>query len=368
MPRRTALYERHVAHGGKMVTFAGFEMPISYQKGIMSEAKRVRKTAGLFDVSHMGEIEIRGSAAAEFVNTITTNDVTGLHELQVQYTCMCYPDGGIVDDLLVYRLPDKYLMVVNAINTRKDYEWIQDNRIGFGGSIFIENTSESISQLAVQGPDSELILSRIVDLDLENVGYYWSGFGKAAGKDVLVSRTGYTGEDGFEIYSSGSDGAFLWGAIMDVGKESGIEPVALGARDLLRLEMGYCLYGNDIDETTTPLESGLGWVTKLNKDDFVGKKALVEQKQAGLRRRLVGFELEGKAIARHDYAILCEGRSVGRVTSGSFSPNIEKSIGMGYVELGWDAEGTGIEIDIRGKHVKAVIVKTPFVKNTSLKR
>lgn len=368
MPRRTALYDRHVRLGGKMVKFAGFEMPVAYQKGIMSEAKRVRSTAGLFDVSHMGEIEITGSDALEFLSKIITNDAASLNEFQVQYTCMCYPDGGIVDDLLVYRLRDKYLLVVNAANTMNDLEWIVDYKLGFAGTVSIENTSNSISQLALQGPDSQRILGKLVDLDLEEIKYYYCQYTKVAGKEVLVSRTGYTGEDGFEIYSNVDDAGLLWDAILEAGNESEIEPVALGARDLLRLEMGYCLYGYDIDETTTPLEARLGWVTKLKKDEFVGKDALVKQKEGGLKRRLVSFEVKGKAIARQGYSILSDGRRIGDVTSGNFSPNIEKSIGMGYVELGLEAEGTGIEIDVRGKPVEGVIINSPFVKSTSLKR
>ena len=368
MSRRTALYDRHVKLGGKMVKFAGFEMPLAYQNGIMSETKRVRSTAGLFDVSHMGEIEISGSDCLNFLNRIITNDADELGEFQVQYTCMCYPDGGIVDDLLIYRLPGKYLLVVNAANTVNDLEWIVDNKLGFAGIVSIENRSDRVSQLALQGPDSQRILDKLVDFDLEKIGYYHSQYAKVSGKEVLVSRTGYTGEDGFEIYSSVEDTGILWDAILEAGSESEIEPVGLGARDLLRLEMGYCLYGNDIDETTTPLEAGLGWVTRLKKDEFVGKDALVKQKESGLTRRLVPFELKGRAIPRQDYPILSDGRRIGDVTSGNFSPSVEKSIGMGYVEFGRQTEGTGIEIDVRGKPVEGVIVKSPFVKSTSLKR
>lgn len=366
--KKTAFYDRHVMLGGKMVKFAGFEMPLAYQKGIMSEAKRVRSTAGLFDVSHMGEIEITGSNALPFLNKIITNDAATLKEFQVQYTCMCYPDGGIVDDLLVYRLPDKYLLVVNAANTVNDFEWIVDNKLGFAGRVSVENTSDRISQLALQGPDSQQILSKLVDFDLGKLNYYRSQYGKVAGKEVLISRTGYTGEDGFEIYSEAHGAGFLWDAILEAGNENEIEPIALGARDLLRLEMGYCLYGNDIDETTNPLEAGLGWVTKLKKDDFVGKDAIVKQKEGGLNRRLVSFELKGRAIARQGYSMLSTGKRIGAVTSGNFSPNVEKSIGMGYAELGSEAVGNEVEIDIRGRPVEGVIVKSPFVKSTSLRR
>jgi len=368
MSKKTALYDRHVKSGGRMVKFAGFEMPLAYQNGIMSETKRVRSTAGLFDVSHMGEIEITGRAALEFLNKIITNDAANLEEFQVQYACMCYPDGGIVDDLLVYRLPEKYLLVVNAANTVNDLEWILDCKLGFGGTVSIEDTSDRVSQLALQGPDSQRILDKLVDFDLEKMRYYHSQYGKVSGKEVLVSRTGYTGEDGFEIYSNRNDATLLWDAILEAGSECEIEPVALGARDLLRLEMGYCLYGNDIDETTSPLEAGLGWVTKLNKDEFVGKDSLVKQKVGGIRRRLVPFELKGRAIARTGYPILSEGRKVGDVTSGNFSPSVEKSVGMGYVELGCETEGTRVQIDVRGEPVEGVIVKSPFVKSTSLKR
>lgn len=368
MAKRTPFFERHVSMGGRIVEFAGFEMPISYGKGIMSEAKRVRQTVGLFDVSHMGEIEIRGTDALRFVNRVVTNDASKLEEFQVQYTCMCYPDGGIVDDLLVYRLPDKYLLVVNAANTLKDYEWIQDNRIDFDGSVLIRNTSNAVSQLAIQGPASQGILEKLVDFDPDDLAYYWSRYGRVAGKEVLLSRTGYTGEDGFEIYSNPEDAVHLWDSILDAGEKQNIEPVALGARDLLRLEMGYCLYGNDIDETTTPLEAGLGWVTKLGKEEFVGKDALVERKKDGLSKRLIAFELEGRSIGRPGYGIFLEDQEVGIVTSGSFSPNVDKSIGMGYVALEYARKGTRVEIDARGNRVEGSIVSTPFVEGTSLKR
>jgi aminomethyltransferase len=368
MSKRTAFYDKHIEAGGRMVEFVGFQMPMSYGKGIMAEVKRVRTTAGLFDVSHMGEIEVKGSDALEFVNLVVTNDAAKLEEFQVQYACLCYPDGGIVDDLLVYRLPDKYLLVVNASNTLKDYEWIQDNRISFGGSVLVKNTSDAVAQLALQGPASEKILSGLTDFNPSEMAYYWSRYGEVAGKSVLVSRTGYTGEDGFEIYSNTEDAVQIWDAVLDAGRELDVEPVALGARDLLRLEMGYCLYGNDIDETTNPLEAGLGWITKLAKERFVGREPLIAQKEAGLKRRLVGFELEGRSIARHGHPIYAGKSKVGTVTSGNFSPTIEKSIGMGYVDVNVRKEGTEIEVDIRGTRTRGVIVKTPFVKNTSIKR
>jgi len=368
MSRKTALYQRHLSSGGKMVEFAGFEMPISYGKGVMSEAKRVRSSVGLFDVSHMGEIEVKGTDALRFVNRIITNDANLLKEFQVQYTCMCYPDGGIVDDLLVYRLPDKHLLVVNASNTLKDYEWIQDNRIDFDGSVLIKNTSSDVSQLAVQGPASQSVVEKLADFDLNEVAYYWSRYGRVAGKEVLLSRTGYTGEDGFEIYCNPEDAVHLWDEILEAGAEHQIEPVGLGARDLLRLEMGYCLYGNDIDETTTPLEAGLAWVTKLSKDEFVGRDALAKQKEEGVRRLLAGFELSGRSIGRYGYPILVQGRSVGFVTSGNFSPNIEKTVGLGYVDVKCRKTGTEIEIEARGRRIQGVLAGTPFVKGTSLRR
>ena len=364
MAKKTALYDEHLKYGGKRVEFAGFLMPVQYGKGILSEVRRVRETVGVFDVSHMGEVEIRGADALDFVNYITINDASPLAEYQVQYSAMCYQDGGIVDDLLVYRLPDRYLLVVNASNSDKDYEWIMKHK---RGAVEIRNISDTITQLAVQGPDAKNVLEKLVEVDLSKMEFYWCAETSVAGVDSVLSRTGYTGEDGFEIYCSNKHGVKLWNDVIEAGKEFEIEPVGLGARDLLRLEMKYCLYGNDIDKTTTPFEAGLSWITRLDKHDFIGKDALVEQKEEGTKRRLVCFEMVEKGMPRPHYEICTDGKKVGMVTSGNFSPTIEKFIGLGYIDKPFQKSGTEIQIDIRGKKKQAVVVKPPFYKHASHK-
>ncbi|MCK4584302.1 glycine cleavage system aminomethyltransferase GcvT, partial [candidate division WOR-3 bacterium] len=291
MSKKTAIYDEHIKLGAKIVEFAGFLMPIQYKDGIFSEVKRVRQTVGLFDVSHMGEVVIKGKNALAFINYITINDASQLDEYQVQYSAMCYEDGAIVDDLLVYRLPDRYLLVVNASNTDKDFEWILKNK---AGEVEISNISDSITQLAVQGPVAEKVVQKLTDYELSNMEFYWSTETKVSGVDSILSRTGYTGEDGFEMYAKYKGGLKLWNDILNAGEEFDIEPVGLGARDLLRLEMKYCLYGNDINKSTTPLEAGLSWITKLDKENFIGKEALLKQKEEGIKRRLVCFEMVEK--------------------------------------------------------------------------
>ncbi|MBN1150794.1 glycine cleavage system aminomethyltransferase GcvT [candidate division WOR-3 bacterium] len=361
----TPFYEEHLKAGAKIVPFAGYKMPIQYSAGIVSESLNVRTSAGLFDVSHMGEIEVSGNQALDFVDYLVTNDVSSIPENGVVYTAMCYKEGGIVDDLLVYRLSDRYLLVVNASNIEKDWEWITMNAKDF--DVKIENKSDETAQLALQGPFSEKIMREIISLDYDGIGFYQSVTTVIDKVPVLLSRTGYTGEDGFEIYAPAENSRFLWNRILDVGEKLSVNPVGLGARDILRLEMCYCLYGNDITKNTTPIEAGLGWVVKLDKKDFLGKEVLLRQKQEGTDKKLVHFMLEGKNVARKGFPIIVEKEIVGEVTSGAYSPILDKSVGMGYVKTGHHRVKTPISIEIRTKLFDAVIVKPPFYKNATHK-
>lgn len=359
--KRTAFHALHTALGAKMVEFAGFEMPIQYSS-IFEEHRCVRKNVGVFDVSHMGEIEVRGSDAAAFVQNVTVNDVSKLAPGKVQYSAMCYDDGGIVDDLLVYHRGDHFMLVVNAANCAKDFQWLRDHA---DGDVQVIDRSDEISLLAVQGPNAISTLQKLTSVDLASMPYYTFIDGTLAGVSMTISRTGYTGEVGFELYFS-SDVALserVWHAIMEAGKEFGIQPVGLGARDTLRLEMGFRLYGSDIDQTTNPLEAGLGWITKLEKGNFIGRDALLKVKQNGLKRKLVGFTMiDEKAFPRHGCDIQVNGSSVGTVTSGTVSPTLEKGIGMGYVAVPHAENGARINIVIRNKEAKAVITKLPFIQ------
>ncbi len=354
--KRTALYDTHVAHGAKIVEFGGYLMPVQY-RGIIEEHLQVRKSAGIFDVSHMGEFEFRGPSAHEFLQRMTINDVSKLEVGQAQYSALCYPEGGIVDDIIVYRKADRYLMVVNAANLPKDWAWLTQHS---DASVGMTDVSEEIGLLAVQGRNAQATLQKLTRFDLKTVKYYWFVETELAGAPALISRTGYTGEDGFEVAMATPHAVQVWNAIMEAGKEFGIEPIGLGARDTLRLEMKFCLYGNDIDQTTNPLEAGLGWITKLDKGEFIGETAIAQMKANGPKRKLVGFEVQGKNIARHGYAILKDGKNTGHVTSGTFSPSLQKAIGMGYVATEHCAVDTEITIDIRGRQAAARIVKTPF--------
>jgi aminomethyltransferase len=362
--KKTPFYEKHLEYGGKMVEFAGYSLPIQYGKGVLEECRRVRNTVGVFDVSHMGEIEIRGRDSLEFVNYVTTNDASSLDLYQVQYSSFCYQDGGLVDDLLIYRLPDRYFIVVNASNVEKDYEWLLQNQ---RGEVEILNRSEEVGQLAIQGPRAEEVMKDLVNIDLSQMRYYWGAEASLLGIPLLISRTGYTGEDGFEVYCKPEEAHRIWDGVFDSGKKWDIEPVALAARDTLRLEVNYCLYGNDIDQSTTPLEAGLGWITKLSKKDFIGCEVLREQKEKGVRRRLVSFEMLEKGVPRHHYEIQVDGEKVGYVTSGNFSPSCEKFVGMGYVNKPYGKEDTNLEILIRGNLAKARVVKPPFYKKGTRK-
>lgn len=354
--KKTGFHEIHKSLGAKIVEFAGYYMPVQY-KGIIDEHKRVRTTVGLFDVSHMGEFIVKGEKALDYLQEMTVNDVNKLKINQVQYSAMCYEHGGIVDDLLVYRLPSHYMTVVNGANLQKDFEWMREHLIP---GAEIDNVSDDTSLLAVQGRDAEPLLQKLTNFDLSSIRYYWSAQTALADVDMIVSRTGYTGEDGFELYFSVEKSDSVWQSVMEAGKEFDIEPIGLGARDTLRMEMKYCLYGNDIDQTTNPLEAGLGWITKLGKGDFIGREALLKIKEKGMERKLVGFAVDEKAFPRHGYKLLQHGQQVGIVTSGTFSPILEKGIGLGYVPVELSKVGTELQVEIRGKHVSAQVVKTPF--------
>ncbi|MFC1724197.1 glycine cleavage system aminomethyltransferase GcvT [candidate division KSB1 bacterium] len=355
--KKTALYGIHEKNGGKMIEFAGYYMPVQYTN-MTDEHKCVRTKAGVFDVSHMGEFTVKGDKALDFVQKVTINDVSKLFYGRVQYSAFCYNDGGIVDDLLVYRMKDHYLLVVNAANMEKDFKWLQSNNTE---GIELENISDEITQLAVQGPRSIEILQKLTDINLEEVKYYHFLEGVLAGEDMIISRTGYTGEPGFELYFKTDISEKIWDEVFKAGEEFGIQPIGLGARDTLRLEKGFCLYGNDISKDTNPIEAGLGWITKVDKGDFIGKSAIMKVKEEGVTRRLKGFISEERAIPRHGYRIFRDGEDIGEVTSGTLSPMLSKAVGMGYIKKEFAGEGTKIQIQIRNKFIDAEIVKPPFV-------
>lgn len=366
--KNTPLLNKHLALGAKMVEFAGYNMPVSYV-GIKEEHKTVREGVGVFDVSHMGEFIIKGREALDLIQKVTTNDASKLEIGQVQYSCMPNHNGGIVDDLLVYRLPEDYcaagerayMLVVNASNMDKDWEWIKSHNT-FDTKMI--NISDDTALLAVQGPKATEAIASLTDMDLANMTYYTFDKGAFAGIDnVLVSATGYTGAGGFEVYVKSADAEKVWEAIFEAGENVGIKPIGLGARDTLRLEMGFCLYGNDIDDTTSPLEAGLSWITKLNKGDFNSSDIFQQQKTEGVTRRLVGFEMLERGIPRHGYAIVdAEGNEIGTVTSGTQSPSLDKAIGLGYINKPFHKSGTEIYIAVRKKRIKAQVVKLPFYK------
>ncbi|HEX6535784.1 MAG TPA: glycine cleavage system aminomethyltransferase GcvT [Gemmatimonadaceae bacterium] len=353
--RHTPFHDIHVALGAKMVPFAGYEMPVQYPTGITAEHKAVRERCGLFDVSHMGEFEITGPDAVAFATYVTSNDVAALAVGQVHYATILNERGTIEDDCLVYRFADKIMMVVNASNREKDFEHISRARSRFDCTL--TDISDDIGLLALQGPEAQGVLQPLTSVDLSAIGYYHFAEGEVAGMRMIVSRTGYTGEDGFELYHSAADSVRLWEALMATGA---ITPAGLGCRDTLRLEMGMALYGNDIDDTTTPLEANLGWLVKLKKGDFVGREALVRQKEAGVPRKLVGFTTTERAFPRHGYGVWYEGKQVGEVRSGTMSPTLGIPIGTCYLPAAAAKEGTPFEIEIRGKRVAARVVKLPF--------
>ena len=340
-----------------MIPFGGFEMPVEYS-GIVKEHTAVRTAAGLFDVSHMGEFEIRGPEALDLIQHVTTNDAAKLVDGQVQYSTMAYPHGAVVDDLLVYRHSDEHFMlVVNAANIAKDFEWINSHN---RADASVENISDEIALLALQGPKAIQILQPLTKVPLSDIGYYRFARGNVLNVDAIVSRTGYTGEDGFELYFSAGKSELVWNALMETGTSFGLVPAGLGARNTLRLEAKYLLYGNDMDGTTTVLEAGLGWILKLDKGDFIGREALLKQKQDGVKRRLVGFEMLGKDIARDHYPVFVHGREVGHVTSGSPSITLKKNIGLAYLPAEHASIGTTFQVSVRNKFSEARVVRTPF--------
>ena len=357
--QRTPLYEAHVKAGARMVPFGGWEMPVQYA-GIIEEHRAVRNAVGLFDVSHMGEFELTGPHALDALQRLTTNDVAALAVGQVQYSLLCYPRGTIVDDLTVYRLADdRFMLTVNAANIDKD--WAHVNQYtGQGQGARWKNVSADTGLIAVQGPRAEALVCRLAAEDVAKIGYYRFARGVVAGIDALISRTGYTGEDGFELYAPAAATARLWAALLEAGRDDGAQPIGLGARDTLRLEMKYALYGNDIDDTTNALEAGLGWVVKPAKGEFIGREALEKVRREGVRRRLVGIEMVDKAVARHGYPVLKDGRRVGVVTSGSYGPSVDRYIAMAYVETALAAVGTALAVEVRGQAKAARVVRTPF--------
>ncbi len=359
--KRTPLYDVHVGLGAKMVPFAGFEMPVQYPTGITAEHKAVREKAGLFDVSHMGEFIVRGPRAVEFVNHVTTNDVAALKPGQAQYSTILREDGTIVDDCLVYRAEDRVLMVVNGSNIDKDFAHISRYVGDFEATL--DDISDRVALLALQGPQAAKILQQHTDTDLSAIKYYEFTTGTVAGVEkVYISRTGYTGEDGFELYFPSDEAPKIWNALTASGE---VTPAGLGARDSLRLEMGMALYGNDLDDTTTPLEASLGWLVKMKKGDFVGRDALVKQKESGVTRKLVGFTTTERSFPRHGYPVFVNGAASGEIRSGTMSPTLGIPIGTAYVPPASAAEGSSFEIEIRGRRIPAIVVKMPFYKNGS---
>jgi aminomethyltransferase len=360
--KTTVFKDRHISLGARMVEFAGFYMPIQFE-GINIEHETVRKALGVFDVSHMGEIWVEGPGAYELLQRVSSNDISVLTDGKVQYTCFPNDTGGIVDDFLVYRYAqEKYLLVVNASNIKKDWGWLNLQNSGIGARL--TNASDSTAQLAVQGPLALKAMQKLTSESIEDMPYYTFKILEFAGvKDVLISTTGYTGAGGCELYFPNEFGLKIYDAVVEAGAEYGIKPIGLAARDTLRLEMGFCLYGNDINDTTSPIEAGLGWITKFtNGNNFVNREYLETQKNEGVSEKLIGFEMAEKGIPRQDYNILdANGNVIGVVTSGTMSPTLKKPIGMGYVKTEFSKTGTEIFIDIRGKAIKAVIVKRPFL-------
>ena len=358
--KNTALNDTHIALGAKMVPFAGYNMPVQYE-GVTAEHETVRNAVGVFDVSHMGEFLITGPNALDLIQKVTSNDATKLYDGRAQYSCLPNDNLGIVDDLIVYKIADeKYLLVVNASNIEKDWNWIsKHNTMGAE----MRNLSEDYSLLAIQGPKAVEAMQSLTPVDLSAIKFYHFEVGEFAGiENIIISATGYTGSGGFEIYCKNDEVKQIWDKVFEAGADFGIKPIGLAARDTLRLEMGYCLYGNDINDTTSPLEAGLGWVTKFTKD-FVGSDKLKQQKEEGVKRKLVGFELIDRGIPRHDYPIVDDsGNEIGVVTSGTMGPSVKKAVGLGYVPTEFSAEGTEIFIQVRKKQLKAKVTKPPFYK------
>src|SRR5437667_1226022 len=358
--KRHPLYEQHVALGARLVEFGGWEMPVQYSS-ILDEHRAVRTHAGLFDVSHMGEFKIEGPDALAFLQHLVPNDVSRLAIYQALYTQLCLANGGTVDDLIIYHLADDhYMMVVNAANIDKDFAWVEKQAKDF--NVQVTNQSDATALLALQGPEAQAILQPLTEVDLSTIRYYHYAPGTVDGINCIISRTGYTGEDGFELYCTSVDAPKLWNDLLAAGKDHGLLPAGLGARDTLRLEAGYFLYGHELNEQTNPLEANLGWTVKLNKDEFIGRDALLKVKEQGPRRKLIGIEMIERGVCRGGYAIYDNGRQIGTLTSGAPSPTLGKNIGMGYVEVTDAVAGKPVYIDIRGKRTAAQIVALPFYK------
>ncbi|MDQ2656751.1 MAG: glycine cleavage system aminomethyltransferase GcvT [Bacteroidota bacterium] len=360
--KQIPLNDLHVRLGGKMVPFAGYNMPVRYSSDL-EEHMTVRNNVGVFDVSHMGEFTVRGPNALDLIQRVTSNDASKLSDGQAQYSCLPNEQGGIIDDLIVYKIRDNdYLIVVNASNIEKDWDWFTRFNTKKAD---LKNISDDICLFAVQGPKAAAVVQKLTSIELSTIPYYHFVIGNLGGVDnVVISNTGYTGAGGFELYVGNDDALKVWNAVFDAGKDSDIKPIGLGARDTLRLEMGFCLYGNDIDDTTSPLEAGLGWITKFTKD-FTNSVALRKQKEEGVRRKLVGLKMIDKGIPRHEYVIRDgSANPIGKVTSGTISPVLGVGIGLGYVSTEFSAVGTEILIDVRGKGLKAVIQKPPFISQS----
>ncbi len=361
--KKTPFHRHHLETGAKMVEFAGFEMPVSYTS-IIKEHQAVRHNVGLFDLSHMGEFEVSGPGALNYLQWMTTNDVAALEDGKIQYSILCYKDGGIVDDLLIYKLPDRYFLVVNGINIEKDFAWMQQH---CPDNVTLSNISDETGMLAIQGPRAPEVMSQLTNVELEKLPYYWCTEDDVCGRKMVFSRTGYTGEDGFEIYCNPAYADLLWDQCTEAGKPLAMQLAGLGARDSLRIEMKYCLYGNDIDETTNPVEAGLGWVVKLDKGDFIGREPIKKTKKEKPSRRLICVVMKDKAIPRKGYKFLVDGNEVGVVTSGVHSPSLKTGICLAYVRRGFTKSGTQLLLDVRGRQFAGEIIKPPFYKNGSHK-
>lgn len=364
--KRTPLFETYIKSGAKVIDFGGWELPVQFSS-ILEEHEAVRKEAGLFDVSHMGEVLVKGKDAESYINYLVTNDVTKISVNQAQYTAMCYPHGGTVDDLLVYKLAaEKYLLVINAANIEKDYEWMEQH---VKGEVTLQNISDNVAQFAIQGPKAESILQRLTGTDLTQIGsFQFAQHVNVAGiKDVLISRTGYTGEDGFELYLAADKAEALWDNLLEAGKDDGLKPCGLGARDTLRFEVRLALYGQELTNEISPLEAGIGFAVKTNKEShFIGKDILTAQKEEGLKRKLVGIEVTGRGIPRHGYKVFSAGEEeIGFITSGTHSPSLKKNLGLALISAEHAEVGTQLKVEVRNKKIDAIVVKTPFYKKGS---
>lgn len=359
MAKRTALYDEHVKSKGKMVEFGGWDMPVQYS-GLADEHETCRTRVGLFDVSHMGEVVVKGAGALDYLNKLVTNNVSKIKDNQAQYTVMCYENGGCVDDLIIHRISgDEFFICVNASNTDKDFEWMRSHA---PAGVSVENVSDQYTQIAVQGRFAQELLQTLTKTNLSEIKYYWFRKGEVLGEPAIIARTGYTGEDGFEIYVPWNSGPRIWNALLEAGQKYGVKPCGLGARDTLRTEMKFPLYGHEINQNLTPLEAGLGWVVKLDKPNFTGKAALANLKEHGLKRTLVGLRSLGKAIPRQGYAIEHAGKAVGVVTSGTLSPSLKTGIAIASVDRNLSEIGTKLDVVVRDQRIPHEVVETPFYK------